>query len=310
MGMQSMRFGLDMPNMGACGSAQALADLAAEAEEAGWDAIFVWDSVYGTMSDPRNDPTCDPWIALTAIAACTRRIRFGTMVTPLTRRRPWKLVRETVTLDHFSGGRLILPVGLGSLDDGAFSKTGEITDRKIRARRLDEGLEILNGLWSGKPFEFSGEHFQMDEMAFLPKPYQSPRIPVWVVGAWPRKLSMQRAARWDGILPAKYSADGQSLAEEGNALAGGMTPADIREMKAYIDALRSAEEIGQNGSRYDIVIEGDAPGEDPARAAEIIGPYVEAGATWWLEALWKTFYRYPGEIEILRKRIRQGPPRF
>jgi hypothetical protein len=309
MEFQTMRFGLDMPNMGVCGSAQALAELAAEAEEAGWDAIFVWDTVYAKMSDPRNDPTCDPWIALAAIAARTHRIRMGTMVTPVTRRRPWKLARETVTLDHLSGGRLILPVGLGSLDDGAFSRVGEITDRKTRASRLDEGLEILNGLWSGKPFKFSGEHFRVDEMAFQPGPHQFPRIPVWVVGAWSRMKSMQRAVRWDGILPVKYSSDGQSLADEGNALAGGMTPTDIREMKAYIEEQRLKAGIASSEKSFDIVIGGTTPGQDPARAAQIVRPYAQAGATWWLEALWKIFYKAPGDLEILRLRIKQGPPR-
>ena len=310
MKLQPMRFGLDMPNMGACGSARALAELAYEAEQAGWDGIFVWDTVYAKMKDPRNDPTCDPWIALAAIAARTHKIRMGTMVTPITRRRPWKLARETVTLDHFSGGRLILPVGLGSLEDGAFSKVGEIQDRKIRARRLDEGLEILNGLWSGEPFQFSGEHFHVDEMAFLPKPYQSPRIPVWVVGAWPRKTSMRRAVRWDGILPVKYNAQGQSMADEGINMAGGMSPADIREMRAYIEELRAQSGKNLADHPYDIVIGGLTPSEDLAQAADIIRPYAEAGATWWLESIWRTFYARPGDIEILRKRIRQGPPRL
>jgi hypothetical protein len=310
MKVQAMRFGLDMPNMGACGGAQALAELACEAEQAGWDGIFVWDTVYAKMSDPRNDPTCDPWIALAAIAARTSRIYMGTMVTPVTRRRPWKLARETVTLDHLSAGRLILPVGLGSLDDGAFSKVGEIKDRKMRARRLDEGLEILNGLWSGEPYKFTGDHYQVDEMAFLPKPYQSPRIPIWVVGAWPRKASMQRAVRWDGILPVKYNAEGQSMADEGNNMAGGMSPVDIREMKTYIEEQRAQSRVVPADRPYDIVIGGDTPDEDPARTADIIRPYAEAGATWWLEAIWKTFYKHPGDIEILRKRIHQGPPQL
>jgi hypothetical protein len=305
-----MRFGLDMPNMGACGSARALAELAYEAEQAGWDGFFVWDSVYAKMSDPRNDPTCDPWIALAAVAARTTRIRMGTMVTPVTRRRPWKLARETVTLDHLSGGRLILPVGLGTLDDGAFSRVGEIKDRKIRAQRLDEGLEILNGLWSGKPYRFSGEHYQVEKMAFLPKPYQSPRIPIWVVGAWPRMKSMRRAALWDGILPVKYNDQGQSMADEGNNTAGGMSPDDIRGMKTYLEKQRTESKKNLSYGTYDIVIGGVTPADDPALSADVILPYAEAGATWWLEAVWKTFYEYPGDIEVLRKRIRQGPPRL
>src|SRR5512137_2437705 len=133
-----MYFGLNLPNMGVCGHTQALADLAVEAEAAGWDGVFVWDSVVVARDDARSSPACDPWIALAAIAARTQRVRIGPMITPLTRRRPWKLARETVTLDHLSDGRLILPVGLGALDDGAFSKVNEETDRKVRAERLDE----------------------------------------------------------------------------------------------------------------------------------------------------------------------------
>ncbi len=310
MEYQPMKFGLDMPNMGACGSARVLADLALEGEEFGWDAIFVWDTVYAKMNDARNDPTCDPWMALAAIAMRTHSIRMGTMVTPITRRRPWKLARETVTLDHLSNGRLILPVGLGSIEDGAFSKVGEIQDRKTRARRLDEGLEILNGLWSGQPYRFAGEQFQVEEMAFLPKPYQTPRIPVWVVGAWPMKLSMQRAVRWDGILPDKFNAEGQSMAGEGTNIAGGMSLADIREMKAYVEEQRSQMVPSRSGQLFDIVIGGESPEGDSSRAADLIRPYAQAGATWWLESIWKTFYKYPGDLEALRKRIRQGPPRL
>jgi hypothetical protein len=310
MEAKTIRFGLDMPNMGACGSAQALAELAVEAEEAGWDGIFVWDTVYAEMTDPRNNPTCDPWIALAAIACRTQKIRLGTIVTPITRRRPWKLARETVTLDHLSNGRLILPVGLGALVDGAFSKVGEITERKVRARRLDEGLEILKGLWSGKPFKFSGEHYHMDEMVFLPRPFQSPRIPVWVVGAWPRKTSMQRVLRWDGVLPVKYNADGQSLADDGNNRAGGMTPTDIREMKAYIDVQRSQTGTESGAHPYDIVVGGGTLGADSAQEADIIRSYADAGVTWWLVSIWKTFFAAPGDMQALRARIKHGPPQL
>jgi len=310
MESNTIRFGLDMPNMGVCGSAQALADLAVEAEQAGWDGFFVWDTVYAEMDDPRNNPTCDPWIALAAIACRTQKIRLGPLVTPIARRQPWILARETVTLDHLSNGRLILPVGLGALVDGAFSKVGEITERKARARRLDEGLEILAGLWSGEPFKFSGEHFHVDEMAFLPRPMQLPRIPVWVVGAWPRKTSMQRALRWDGILPNKFSADGQNLANDGSSTAGGMTPTDIREMKAFIDEQRNQMGIEPGARPYEIVVGGGTPSADLAQEADTIRPYADTGATWWLESVWKTFYAAPGDMQALRDRIKQGPPQL
>src|SRR5205085_6141958 len=121
-------------------------------------------------------------------------------------------------------GRLILPVGLGALEDGGFGKVGEVTDRRQRAELLDESLEILTGLWSGKPFSFHGQHYHVEEMTFLPPPVQSPRIPIWIVGVWPRMKSMQRVLRYDGLLPAKMN-DDWSFAE--------LTPADIQAMKSY-----------------------------------------------------------------------------
>ena len=299
-----MKFGLDLPNMGAYGSAGALAELALEAETAGWDGVFVWDSVHVDLEDPGNRATYDPWIALAAMAANTERIVLGTMITPIARRRPWKLARETVTLDHLSGGRLVLPVGLGAVEDGAFSRVGEEQDRKIRAEKLDEGLEILSGLWSGRPFRFEGAHYQTQEMTFRPPPLQQPRIPIWVVGAWPREKSMRRVLRWDGVLPVKMAADGQSLADEGHAQAGGMTPEDVSDMKAFVDQRRTLD------GPFDIILEGDMAGRDPAQAADIVRPYAKAGATWWVEAIWKLFYSDPGDVEVVRKRIRQGPPQL
>ncbi len=238
-----MQYGVTLPNVGV--DARTLADLAHDAEEAAWDGVFVWDSVYSESSDLKGRPVCDPWIALTAMALSTKRVRLGPMVTPPTRRRPWKLARETVSLDQLSGGRLILPVGLGWLGDGAFSKVGEELDRKKRAQMLDESLEILQGLWSGQPFSYEGEHYHVQEMAFLPTPVQSSRIPIWVVGAWPRKKSIQRALRYEGILPSKMQADG-TFAE--------MTPADLERMKRFITERRLET------TPFDIIMEGKPQG--------------------------------------------------
>ena len=152
-----MKYGLNIPNLGV--DARTLADLAHEAEEAGWDGAFIFDAMYMEPDDPAQRAMCDPWIALAAMALRTERIYLGPLVTPLARRRPWKLACETVTLDHLSGGRLILPVGLGAVDDGGFSKVGEALDRRTRAELLNEGLAIVAGLWSGEPFEFCGEHY-------------------------------------------------------------------------------------------------------------------------------------------------------
>jgi alkanesulfonate monooxygenase SsuD/methylene tetrahydromethanopterin reductase-like flavin-dependent oxidoreductase (luciferase family) len=259
------------------GVPRTVAELAREAEEAGWDGVFYWDGIsLGAME------TYDPWVVMAAMAMRTERVRVGAMLTPPARRRLWKLARETMTLDHLSGGRLVLPVGLGAVDDGGFGKVGEPTDRKVRARLLDESLEILTGLWSGKPFSYEGEHYRLEEMTFLPRPVQSPRIPIWVVGAWPSKKSMDRALRYDGILA--YTTRGE------------VTPEDIREIKRYV------EENREGGDPFDIVWEGETPGDDPDRAASIAGPFAEAGVTWWIESPWSL------AGETLRARIEQGPP--
>jgi alkanesulfonate monooxygenase SsuD/methylene tetrahydromethanopterin reductase-like flavin-dependent oxidoreductase (luciferase family) len=216
------------------------------------------------------------------MAVRTRHIRIGAMLTPPARRRPWKLARETATVDHLSNGRLILPVGLGALDDGGFTKVGEPTDRKVRAERLDESLAILSGLWRGQPFSFQGRHYQMDEMTFDPAPVQSPRIPIWVVGVWPHMKSMKRVVRYDGWLPN-----------------GDTSPAGIRAGREWIEAHRT-----QN-TPFDVIWEGETPGDDPAKGEEIIGPYAAAGITWWMESRWGQ----PVRVEEARARIRQAPPR-
>jgi len=288
-----MHYGVTLPNMGV--DAQTLAQLAVEAETAGWDGVFVWDCLYGSPEyEPEKREICDPWIALAAIALSTRRIRLGTMVTPLSRRRPWKVARETVTLDHLCQGRLILPVGLGAVTEGGFSKVGEETDRKIRAEMLDEGLAILAGLWSGQPFSYAGQHYQVQEMTFLPPPVQAPRIPIWVIGAWPRQKSLQRALRWDGILPAKLLEDG-SFAD--------MTPADIEELQTFIKTHRSS------ATPFDIVMEGETPGDDPDAATALLQPLAQAGVTWWLEAVWAS-PETKGGVEGMFRRIQQGPARI
>ncbi len=268
-----MNYGFIIPR----GDPRTVAELAREAEEAGWDGAFYWDGIsIGEME------TYDPWVVMAAMAMRTGRVRIGAMLTPPARRRPWKLARETIALDHLSGGRLVLPVGLGALDDGGFGKVGEPTDRRVRARLLDESLEILTGLWSGEPFAYEGEHYRLEEMTFLPRPVQRPRVPIWVVGAWPSKKSMNRALRYDGLLA--YTTRGE------------VTPEDIREMKRYVEENR--------GGPFDIVWEGETPGEEGERAASIVRPFAEAGITWWMESRWSP----PNEPEDLRARMRQGPP--
>ena len=309
-----MKYGIDLPNMRECADPRLLGDIAREAEDSGWDGVFIFDSLYiadwGTGAPP---PMADPWIALAAMAMRTERVRLGTMITPLSRRRPWKVARESVTLDHLSNGRLVLPVGLGSIDDGGYAKVGEELDRRKRAEMLDEALAIIVGLWSGEPFSFSGKHYNLDEMTFLPKPVQSPRIPVWVVGAWPRMKSMRRTLRWDGILPASMPV-GSTVAQIDPQEAGrkivadgaftGITTQEIAQVTAYVQRER------EGSSQYDIVIEGNSSGSQKEKAAATVGSYADAGATWWIEGVWSWLNLPPHDIERMRRRIRQGPPRI
>jgi len=160
-----------------------LARLATRAEELGWDGFFVWDHI--RYSAP-SSAVADPWVALSAVAAATSRIRLGPMVTPLSRRRVHKLARETVTLDRLSGGRLVLGAGLGSDRHGELAPFGEVENPRERARLLDTGLRRLAAYWGGE---------------FDPPPVQRPRIPVWIAARWPSRRPVRRAARWDGLFP-------------------------------------------------------------------------------------------------------------
>jgi alkanesulfonate monooxygenase SsuD/methylene tetrahydromethanopterin reductase-like flavin-dependent oxidoreductase (luciferase family) len=277
-----MHYGIYAPNFGKELTARALADLAREAEEAGWDGFFIWDQIH--VSKSLRAPMLDPWIALAAIAVNTRRIRIGTSVTAVARRRPWKLARETVTLDHLSKGRLTLAVGLGSPAEAEFAHFGEDADAKVRAAKLDEGLEILAGLWRGKPFHFEGRYFQIKKTVFLPPALQSPRIPIWVGGFWPNRAPFRRAARWDGAFPLKTG--------------GTMRRRDLEEIRAYVLQHR------RSTAPFDLVMTGRTPGDDRDKALKVIAPYKAAGLTWWLESL----YRVHDSIAGMRRRIRQGPP--
>lgn len=253
------------------------------AEQAGWDGVFTWDGIH--VGDEIE--VHDPWALLAAFAMVTDRVRLGAIIHPLPRRKPWEVARQSVTVDRLSDGRLVLPVGLGALDDAGFGRVGEVTDRRTRAERLDESLEILTGLWTGEPFGYSGRHYRFEPMAFRPTPIQQPRIPIWVVGVWPSERSMNRVARYDGLLPSVRAADG-SL--------DGPIPLDaLSEMRAWLDE-RSGERT------IEIVLEGTTEPGDAGAAT--VQPYAEAGATWWLEADWSSF-----DITATRKRIEAGPPR-
>lgn len=279
-----MQYGFIIPG----GTVGHILDMAELAEASGWDGVFYWDGI--CIDGIGTTPVFDPWVMLGAMALRTHRVRIGAIVTPLSRRRPWKVARETVTVDHLSQGRLILAVGLGALDDGGFGKVGEVTDKKVRAELLDESLTIISGLWSGEPFSFTGKHYTVGEMAFQPPPIQSPRIPIWVVGAWPRQRSLQRAFRWDGILPQALTDDGQNRP---------VIPADIT-------AIRDAAQSARNGlPPLAIPVEGQTRGNDAEGDRSIVEPFRLAGATWWLESRWNAM----DQPDIVRDRIALGPPR-
>jgi alkanesulfonate monooxygenase SsuD/methylene tetrahydromethanopterin reductase-like flavin-dependent oxidoreductase (luciferase family) len=282
--IKDLHYGITLPNTGPGSDPRTVAGLARAAEAAGWDGVFVWDVLYSTQGAP--GAVYDSTVLLSAVAAATARVRFGPLVLPLPRRRPWKVAREAATLDHLSGGRLILPVGLGWLPDGGFGRAGEPTDGKTRAARLDEGLAILNGLWSGLPFAFQGEQYQVQEMTFLPPPVQQPRIPIWTVGSAAQPKPLARALRWDGIVVVKRTAD--------NAWSE-VLPADIA-------AIRAAAQGRAAAGPFDIVLEGVSGGEDAADVPALAA----AGLTWWLEALAEL--QTEGGVAAMQQRIERGPP--
>ena len=277
-----MQYGIVLPISGIGGSVDRLIEYAQAAEEAGWDGIFLEDYLVYWRDE---GVTYDPWLTLAALAMRTKRIRLGITVTALPSRLPWQVAREAITLDHLSHGRVILGFGLGDPQDMHF---GEVEKAKERAEMLDEGLEILNGLMSGQPFHYEGKHYQVKEVTFVPKPVQQPRIPIWIGGMWPRKAPMRRAARWDGFVPAKLP-DENGYTE--------FQPSELREIKKMLEQ--------EHKGPFDLVTGGTTPGDDRAKARELMEPMREAGVTWWCEFVLPE----PRQEEEALTRIKQGAPR-
>lgn len=286
-----MRYCLNLPIGGQAAHPRTLAGFAATAEEAGWDAVFVED--YIVYQSRQDLPAYDPWVALAAMAVATSRIRLGTMVTPLARRRPWKLARETVTLDHLSAGRLTLCVGAGDPLDFTYAAFGEQTDVRARAGIVDEALEVLTGMWTGKPFSYHGRHFQVNEITCLPRPVQQPRIPIWIGGAFPNPGPLRRAARWDGAV--LYPAAEPGSAEDSEQP---LTPEQVAAIRDFIGAHRTGP------GPFDIVAGGPKRGPDPGRTRELIRQSAQAGATWFSEWI------PPGDPATMHAVIAQGPTRI
>ena len=289
-----MFFGVSLPPFGKFGDVRNLARLAATAEEAGWDGFFIWDHV---IFDPTFHPMVDPWVALAAIALQTKRLRIGAMVTPLARRRPWKVARESVSIDLLSEGRLILGAGLGDPVQWDFGFFHEEQDARIRAQKLDEALDIITGLWGGETFSYHGKHYQLEAVRFEPTPVQTPRIPIWIGGGWDKSRPQQRAARYDGFIPLKFGSN--------------LTLQEWEPIKRNISGYRALE------GPFDFVHSGNTPGDDPDAAIETIRPYEELGITWWLENVdpWRWGHSWelpipPQAILQMEERIEQGPPKY
>ena len=269
-----MKRALFVPNFGDFAEPRAFAELAAEGETAGWDGVYIWDHIL--IEDGR--PIADPWVALAAAAAVTERIRLGPMVTPIPRRHPWKLGREVVSLDRLSNGRVDFGVGIGFPPDTEFGTFGHETDARVRADKLDEGLAVIAGMWTGEPFSFDGEHYHVEESTFLPPPIQQPRVPIWVAATWPNKRPFRRAARWDGVFPLLVEGDGF----------GQMSYDDIATMAQYTSNHRTSDKP------FDFVI-GNDDAEDRS-----IEDLEDLGATW-------MFFSFFDMSEATIEKVRSGP---
>lgn len=286
-----MHFGLFVPLFGDYANARVLASLARDAETAGWEGFFLWDHVFTDWPDR----LVDPWVALTAIALNTEHIRLGTLVTPIPRRRPWKLARETVSVDHLSNGRLTLGVGLG-VNIEEFDYLGEPSDLKVRAAMLDEGLEILTGLWQGKPFSYTGQHYRVKEALFMPVPVQQPRIPIWVAGSWPNKAPFRRAARWDGVYPLNR-----------DAFSNDLSPEQFMDIGSYIRKYRP------ESLPFDLVLKRNKLPKERGEDRADVAAYEKAGVTWWVEGVSPWRFGWEGEgnwpLAAMHDRILMGPPK-
>ena len=190
----SVRVGMSIPTLD---EPSMLVELGCAAERNGWDGAFYWHHIVGTPDFPV--PTADTWVVLGALAVRTERIRIGTMVTGLPRHQPHEVARQAVTVDRLSNGRMVLGVGLGE-PPTEYSTLGLSPDPKQLAARLDEGLDVVAGLWTGQPFQHRGEHYTLTDVQFLPTPVQQPRIPIWTSAMVRNEHTLGRAARWDGVI--------------------------------------------------------------------------------------------------------------
>jgi hypothetical protein len=273
-----MKYGVALPYT----TPRSVAKLAQLAEDNGWDGCFLGDAIWCE----------DPMIGLAAAAMVTKEIRLGTMITPVPLRIPWKLASESLALDHLSDGRLILGLGAGAVWMGWRAFPDEVTDNKARAEMLDETIDILTLLYQRKQFDYDGNHYhlkltRLDTLHYPPKPVQQPRIPLWCVGLYPGKKSMERVLKCDGVIVEKRSKDNKP--ED-------VTPSDIREFRTYIDVNRTLS------TPFDIVMNGNVSDLDRQQLQDKLLPLIEAGVTWWIDGL------FDATEEKAVERIRRGPP--
>jgi len=273
-----MKFGLALPY----NETKLVSEAARLAEETGWDGCFLGDAIWCE----------DPMIALAAAAVNTSRIRLGTMLIPAPLRSPWKIASESLALDQLSNGRLILGLGTGAVWMGWQGFPGTVTAAKTRAEMLDETIDILSQMYQRRPFDYAGKHYPvkltlLDEQYYPPKPIQQPRIPLWAPLIWPRAQSKVRILKCDGLFAEKWGPDGKAQA---------VTPQDIWEMQAFVAAQRTLT------TPFDIVVGSNTAPLGDSQPKESLWPWIEAGATWWIEELWDT------SPEMVIERIRQGPP--
>jgi alkanesulfonate monooxygenase SsuD/methylene tetrahydromethanopterin reductase-like flavin-dependent oxidoreductase (luciferase family) len=274
-----MRYGIVTPNLGEYADPHVAVRLARAAEAAGWEAFFIWDH----LGFVRGVPSGDPWIILSAVAASTRRLKLGLAITPLARRRPQVVANAMASLDLLSGGRAIFGAGLGGAPE-EFTAFGEPGDPKERAVMLDEGLRILDGLWSGETVTHHGRHYAVHGVSLSPRPLQRPRLPIWIGGEGAPAL--RRAGRWDGWLAPATSHDGTPTMAK--------SPGRIAEMVATIRRHRTVD------APFEVAIDGYSEAGDPG----LPRAYGAAGATWWLESIQAT----RGPLDEAMARVKAGPP--
>jgi len=280
-----IKYGVYIANFGPNWSVNDFVELAKEAEKAGWDGFFIWDHIYARDMPDAN--VIDPFITLAAIASQTKKIQIGTTVTPLARRHPWKVARETATLDQLSNGRFILGVGLGGDPVNEFAVFGQESNDKLRGEMLDESLDILQGLWSGEKFAYNGKHYQIKETQFLPATVQKPTIPIWVGGNWPNKKPFRRAAKYQGAFPL--------LANSWDGLDAKHYPEILTYIKKYQQ---------QPDKPFDVVFMTNfSYWEGENKFGEMISDYSSVGVNWFVHC----FHPWEGDFDTYKQLVKNPP---